>query len=242
MQYALVTGGSRGIGKAVCIKLAEMGFNIIINYASNEEEAKKTQEAVKAKGVDGIIMKFDVGNIDEVDNTLGKWMDDNKDKTIHVLVNNAGIKKDNLLVFLSPEDWHSVMNIAVTGFYNVTRLVCKQMLSKRKGKIINMVSLSGLKGLPGQTNYSASKGAVIAATKSLAQEVGKRGITVNAVAPGFIKTDMTQDINEDQFKSMIPLNRFGEVDEVANVVGFLASDAASYVTGQIISVNGGLYS
>lgn len=241
MNYALVTGGSRGIGKAVCIKLADMGHNVIINYTSNEEEAKKTQEAVKAKGVDAIIMKFDVGNIEEVDNTLGKWMEDNKDKSISVLVNNAGIRRDNLLVFINPEDWHKVMNIAVDGFYNVTRLVCKQMLSKRKGRIVNMVSLSGLKGMAGQTNYSASKGAVISATKALAQEVGKRGITVNAVAPGFIKTDMTTDIPEDQFKAMIPLNRFGEAEEVAGVVGFLVSDAASYVTGQVISVNGGLY-
>jgi len=242
MKFALVTGGSRGIGKAVCIKLAGMGYNILINYTSNEEEAKKTLEAVRANGVEGILLKFDVGNITDVDNVLGKWMDDNKDHTIEVLVNNAGIKRDNLLVFISPEDWHKVMNIAVDGFYNVTRLVCKQMLSKRKGRIINMVSLSGLKGMPGQTNYSASKGAVIAATKSLAQEVGKRGITVNAVAPGFIKTDMTLEIPEDQFKAMIPLNRFGEAEEVANVVGFLASEASSYVTGQVISVNGGLYS
>lgn len=242
MAYALVTGGSRGIGKAVCIKLADMGYDVIINYTSNEEEARKTQEAVKAKGVDAIIMKFDVGNTEEVDGSLGKWIDSNPDKIIEVLVNNAGIRRDNLLVFISPEDWHKVMNIAVDGFYNVTRLVCKQMLSKRKGRIVNMVSLSGIKGMPGQTNYSASKGAVIAATKALAQEVGKRGITVNAVAPGFIKTDMTQDINEDQYKSMIPLNRFGEANEVAGVVGFLVSDAASYVTGQVISVNGGLYS
>lgn len=241
MAYALVTGGSRGIGKAVCIKLADMGYDVIINYTSNEEEAKNTQETVKEKGVDAIIMKFDVGNTEEVDNTLGKWIESNPDKVIEVLVNNAGIRRDNLLVFINPEDWHKVMNIAVDGFYNVTRLVCKQMLSKRKGRIVNMVSLSGIKGMPGQTNYSASKGAVIAATKSLAQEVGKRGITVNAVAPGFIKTDMTQDINEDQYKSMIPLNRFGEAKEVAGVVGFLVSDAASYVTGQVISVNGGLY-
>ena len=242
MKFALVTGGSRGIGKAVCIKLAGMGYNILINYTSNQEEANKTLEAVKANGVEGMLMKFDVGNITEVDDVLGKWIDENKEHTIEVLVNNAGIKRDNLLVFISPEDWHKVMNIAVDGFYNVTRLVCKQMLSKRKGRIINMVSLSGLKGMPGQTNYSASKGAVIAATKSLAQEVGKRGITVNAVAPGFIKTDMTQEIPEDQFKAMIPLNRFGEAEEVANVVGFLASEASSYVTGQVISVNGGLYS
>lgn len=242
MAYALVTGGSRGIGRAVCMKLADMGYHLIINYTSNEQEAKKTQDAIKAKGVDAQILKFDVGNTEEVDNSLGKWMESNPDKIIEVLVNNAGIRRDNLLVFISPEDWHKVMNIAVDGFYNVTRLVCKQMLSKRKGKIINVVSLSGLKGMPGQTNYSASKGAVIAATKSLAQEVGKRGITVNAVAPGFIKTDMTEGINEEQYKTLIPLNRFGEASEVAGVVGFLASDAASYVTGQVISVNGGLYS
>lgn len=242
MAYALVTGGSRGIGKSVCLKLAGMGYDILINYTSNEEEAKKTLEAVKAIGANGILLKFDVGSLEEVDNTLGKWMEANPDKLIEVLVNNAGIRRDNLLVFISPEDWHKVMNIAVDGFYNVTRLVCKQMLTKRKGRIVNMVSLSGLKGLPGQTNYSASKGAVIAATKALAQEVGKRGITVNAVAPGFIKTDMTQDISEEQYKTMIPLNRFGEAEEVAAVVGFLASDAASYVTGQVISVNGGLYS
>ena len=149
------------------------------------------------------------------------------------------------MLFRSPifsEDWHSVMDIAVNGFYFVSRLVVKDMLFKRKGRVVNVVSLSGLKGLPGQTNYSASKGAVIAATKALAQEVGKRGITVNAVAPGFIKTDMTANLPEDQLKAMIPMNRFGEAEEVANVVGFLASDAASYVTAQVISVNGGLYS
>jgi 3-oxoacyl-[acyl-carrier protein] reductase len=242
MSYALVTGGSRGIGRACCIKLAEMGYNILINYTSNEEEAKKTLEAVKAKGVEGVLMKFDVSNMEAVDKAVGGWITEQKDKPITVLVNNAGINKDNLMVLMNPEDWHRVMDIAVNGFYFVSRLVVKDMLHKRKGRVVNVVSLSGLKGLPGQTNYSASKGAVIAATKALAQEVGKRGITVNAVAPGFIKTDMTAGLPEDQLKAMIPMNRFGEAEEVANVVGFLASDAASYVTAQVISVNGGLYS
>ncbi len=242
MQYALVTGGSRGIGKAICLKLADMGYNILINYTSNDEEAKKTQEAVKAKNVDAVLIKCDVSNMQAVDSSIGKWMEENKDKTISVLVNNAGIKKDNIMVLMPPEDWHKVMDIAVDGFFFVSRLVVKDMVVKRKGRVVNVVSLSGLKGLPGQTNYSASKGAVIAATKALAQEVGKRGITVNAVAPGFIKTEMTQDLPEDQIKGMIPMNRFGEAEEVASVVGFLVSKDASYVTGQVISVNGGLYS
>lgn len=241
-NYALVTGGSRGIGRACCIKLAEMGYNVLINYTSNDEEAKKTAEAVKAKGVEAVLLKCDVSKMEAVDATIGKWMEDNKDKSISVLVNNAGINKDNIMVLMSPEDWHKVMDVAVNGFFYVSRLVVKDMLVKRKGRVVNVVSLSGLKGLPGQTNYSASKGAVIAATKALAQEVGKRGITVNAVAPGFIKTDMTAALPEAQLKAMIPMNRFGEAEEVASVVGFLASEGASYLTGQVISVNGGLYS
>lgn len=242
MEYALVTGGSRGIGKAICLRLADMGYNIIINYTSNDEEALKTQELVKAKGVDAVLMKFDVSSTADTDAHVEKWINDNKDKSIAILVNNAGIRRDNIMVFINPEDWHRVLDITVDGFYNVTRHVVKSMLSKRKGRIVNIVSLSGLKGMPGQTNYSASKGAVIAATKALAQEVGKRGITVNAVAPGFIKTDMTQDISEADYKAMVPMNRFGEPEEVAGVVAFLVGKDSSYVTGQVISVNGGLYS
>lgn len=242
MEYALVTGGSRGIGKAICLRLADMGYNIIINYTSNDDEAIKTQELIKAKGVDAVLMKFDVSVTAEADAHVEQWINDNKDKSIAVLVNNAGIRRDNIMVFISPEDWHRVLDITVDGFYNVTRHVVKSMLSKRKGRIVNIVSLSGLKGMPGQTNYSASKGAIIAATKALAQEVGKRGITVNAVAPGFIKTDMTQDINEADYKGMVPMNRFGEPEEVAGVVAFLVGKDSSYVTGQVISVNGGLYS
>lgn len=243
IKYALVTGGSRGIGKAICLELAEMGYNILINYQSNEEEANKTLELVKAKGVDGEIMKFDVSKEDQVEAALGKWMEDNKEtKVLEVLVNNAGIRKDNLLMWMSNQEWDSVLDIAVDGFFYVTRLVVKDMLLKKYGRVISVVSLSGLKGLPGQTNYSASKAAVIGATKALAQEVGRRGITVNAVAPGFIKTDMTTDLNEKDFKSLIPMSRFGNPEEVADVVGWLASKKSSYVSGQVISVNGGLYS
>ena len=242
MEYALVTGGSRGIGKAICLRLADMGYHIIINYTTNDEEALKTQALIKEKGVDAQLMKFDVSVTADADSHIETWIKEHTEDTISVLVNNAGIRKDNLLVFISPDDWHRVLDITVDGFYNVTRHIVKSMLSKRKGRIVNIVSLSGLKGMPGQTNYSASKGAIIAATKALAQEVGKRGITVNAVAPGFIKTDMTQDINEADYKAMVPMNRFGEPEEVAGVVAFLVGKDSSYVTGQVISVNGGLYS
>lgn len=243
IKYALVTGGSRGIGKAICLELADMGYNILINYQSNIEEANKTLELIKSKGVDCELMKFDVSKHTEVDDVLGKWMESNKEaKVIEVLVNNAGIRKDNLLMWMSNNEWDSVLDIAVDGWYNVTKLVVKDMLVKKYGRIISVVSLSGLKGLPGQTNYSASKAAVIGATKALAQEVGRRGITVNAVAPGFIKTDMTQDLNEKDFKSLIPMSRFGNPEEVADVVGWLASKKSTYVSGQVISVNGGLYS
>lgn len=242
MEYALVTGGSRGIGKAICLRLADMGYNIILNYTSNDEEANKTKDLLTAKGVDVVLMKFDVSSTEESDKFIETWINNNKDKTISVLVNNAGIRRDNIMVFIQPEDWKRVIDITVDGFYNVTRHIVKNMLTKRKGRVINIVSLSGLKGLPGQTSYSAAKGAVIAATKALAQEVGKRGITVNAVAPGFIKTDMTEDIKEEDYKFMIPMNRFGEAEEVAGVVAFLVGKDSSYVTGQVISVNGGLYS
>ena len=241
-KFALVTGGSRGIGRAVCVTLAEMGYHILINYQSNEEEALKTLSLVKEKGTGGELMKFNVAKQEEVNAVLGTWLETNKDKDIEVLVNNAGIRKDNLLMWMSDTEWHSVMDIAVDGFFYVTRLVIKNMLVKKYGRVINIVSLSGLKGLPGQTNYSASKAAVIGVIKALAQEVGRRGITVNAVALGFIKTDMTQDLNEKDFKSLIPMNRFGETQEVADVVGWLASSKSTYVTGQVISVNGGLYS
>ena len=242
MKFALVTGGSRGIGRAVCVKLAEQGYHILVNYKTNEAEANNTLSLVKEKGTGGEIIKFDVAVKEDVISTLGGWMETNPDKTIEVLVNNAGIRDDGLMMWMKDEQWSNVIDTNMNGFFYVTRLVVNSMLMKKYGRIINMVSLSGLKGLAGQTNYSAAKAGVIGATKALAQEIGRKGITVNAVAPGFIKTDMTEGLNENELKAMIPLKRFGTPEEVAHTVGFLASPGAAYITGEVISVNGGLYS
>lgn len=242
MKFALVTGGSRGIGRAVCIKMAEMGYNVLINYKSNEEEANNTLGLVREKGVDGEIIQFDVSDKEAIKSKLGEWMEANENKVIEVLVNNAGIREDTLMMWMKDEQWENVMKTNLDGFFYVTRLVVNSMLQKKYGRIINIVSLSGLKGLPGQTNYSAAKAGVIGATKALAQEIGRKGITVNAVAPGFIKTDMTEGLNESELKNIIPLKRFGLPEEVAHTVGFLATAGAAYITGEVISVNGGLYS
>ncbi|HEX2682584.1 MAG TPA: 3-oxoacyl-ACP reductase FabG [Ferruginibacter sp.] len=242
MKYALVTGGSRGIGRAVCIKLAGMGYHVLINYKSNETEANNTLAGVKEQGVDGEIIQFDVADKEAIKAKLGGWMEANEDKVIEVLVNNAGIREDALMMWMKDEQWDSVMKTNLDGFFYVTRLVVNSMLMKKYGRIINIVSLSGLKGLPGQTNYSAAKAGIIGATKALAQEIGRKGITVNAVAPGFIKTDMTGDLNEAELKNLIPMKRFGTAEEVAHTVGFLASEGAAYITGEVISINGGLYS
>ncbi len=242
MKFALVTGGSRGIGRAVCIKMAEMGYNVLINYKSNEEEANKTLALIREKGVDGETIQFDVADKEQIKSKLGDWMEANGDKVIEVLVNNAGIREDGLMMWMKDEQWDAVLKTSLDGFFYVTRLVVNSMLMKKYGRIINIVSLSGLKGMPGQTNYSAAKAGVIGATKALAQEIGRKGITVNAVAPGFIKTDMTEGLNEAELKNMVPLKRFGTPEEVAHTVAFLASEGAAYITGEVISVNGGLYS
>lgn len=242
MKYALVTGGSRGIGRSIAIKLAEQGYNILINYKSNEAEALNTQKLVQEKNVTGELLKFDVSNKEDVAIALGGWMEKNADKQIEILVNNAGIRQDTLLMWMTDEQWDGVLGSSLDGFFYVTRLVVNSMLKKRYGRIVNVVSLSGIKGMPGQVNYSAAKAGVIGATKALAQEVARRNITVNAVAPGFIRTDMTQDLNEQELKALIPMQRFGEPEEVAEAIVFLASPKASYITGTVLSINGGLYS
>ena len=242
MNYALVTGGSRGIGRAVCVRLASQGFAILINYVSNEQKARETAELVAQAGGQAELLKFDVANAEETAAVLGGWMQAHPDDFIEVLVNNAGIRRDGLLIWTEPEDWHKVVNTTLDGFYNVTRPLLQPMLLKKRGRIINVASLSGLKGMQGQTNYSAAKGGLIAATKALAQEVGRKKVTVNAIAPGFVKTDMVEGLDEATLKKDIPLQRFGEPEEVAALIGFLASPDAAYITGECISINGGLYS
>ena len=241
MKIALVTGGSRGIGRAICVKLAESGYFVLINYQSNKEAALETLAAVKEKGSDGELLMFDVADETQVQAVLGTWLDNHKENPVEILVNNAGIKNDTLLMWMSTKQWKDVLNTSMDGFFLVTKLVVQGMLVKKYGRIVNVVSLSGLKGMPGQANYSAAKAGVIGATKALAQEVGRRNITVNAVAPGFIKTDMTKDIDEKSFKQLIPVARFGNPEEVAEAVCFLASEKASYITGVVLNVNGGLY-
>ncbi len=243
MKCAIVTGGSRGIGKAICIKLAEeSNYHILINYNSNETAALETLNEIKKLGKTGEILKFNVADSEETQNILESWQNKNPEALVEVIVNNAGITKDGLFMWMKHEDWNSVIDTSLNGFFNVTNFFIQKLLRNKYGRIINMVSVSGLKGTAGQTNYSAAKGAVIGATKALAQEVAKRNITVNAVAPGFIKTDMTAEFDENELKAMIPANRFGEAEEVADLVAFLASKKSSYITGEIININGGIYS
>lgn len=241
MKYAFVTGGSRGIGKAICLRLAADGYNILLNYVANDAAAEATAAEIKNLNVEVALLKFDVTDREKSREAISQWFANNSGSTIAVLVNNSGIRKDNLMLWMKDDEWDSVVDTSLGGFYNVTKPVLEEMIKIKGGRIINIVSLSGLKGLPGQTNYSAAKAAVIGATKALSQELGRRKITVNAVAPGFIVTEMTADIDEKQYKAHIPLQRFGQPEEVAALVSFLASDGAAYITGEIISVSGGLF-
>jgi len=243
MKCALITGGSRGIGKAICAQLAkDSDYHILINYNSNKEAAKDTLKLVKEAGNTGEIIPFNVSDAEQVKSQLDSWQDKNPDALIEVIINNAGITKDGLFMWMPQEDWQNVINTSLNGFFNVTNHLIQKLLRNRYGRIINIASVSGVKGTPGQTNYSAAKGAIVAATKALSQEVAKRNITVNAVAPGFIKSDMTADLDEKELKKLIPANRFGEAQEVADLVSFLVSKKSSYITGEVVNINGGIYS
>ncbi len=243
MKCALVTGGSRGIGRAICLKLAQdLGYHVLINFQQNESAALETLTAIESFGGSGSLLKFDVADKIAVENALSQWETNHPDAKLEVIVNNAGIAKDGLFMWMPAEDWSTVINTTVNGFYHVTQFFIQKLLRQRYGRIINMISVSGVKGTAGQTNYSAAKAALLGATKALAQEVAKRNITVNAVAPGFIHSDMTANMDEKELKKLIPANRFGEPEEVADLVSFLASPKAGYITGEVININGGIYS
>lgn len=242
MKYALVTGASRGIGKAVALRLAQRGFCTIINYLNNHEAAEQVKREIEQEGGYAELLPFDASQPQQIEAAIDQWESAHPDEWISILVNNAGIRRDNVMFMMSNDDWHDVLDTNLNGFFYITRRLLKHMMPRRHGgRIINMASLSGIKGMAGQVNYSAAKAALIGATKALAQEVAPRNITVNAVAPGFITTDMTKELPEDELKKMIPAGRFGKAEEVAALVDFLASDEAAYITGEVININGGLY-
>ncbi len=242
MKYALVTGGSRGLGRAVCLEIAKMGIPVIINYQSNAAAAEEVKAQIEQDGGTVELLPFNVGSNEEVTAAMDKWEQDHPDDYIAYLINNAGIRHDGMMFMMPDEDWHDVLNVSLNGFFYVTRrLLSKMLMRKHGGRIVNMASLSGIKGLAGQVNYSAAKAALIGATKALALESAARGVTVNAVAPGFIETDMTKELPVEELSATIPMKRFGKPEEVAALVCFLLSDSAAYITGECISINGGLY-
>ena len=240
MNYALITGASRGIGRAIALRLAQDGYSVIINYNTNMAAAEAVKSAIEAQGGHAELLPFDVADGKAVETALSRWETEHEGEYISVLVNNAGIRRDGLMVFMSEEDWHDVLQTSVEGFYYVTRRLLSGMVRARKGRVVNITSISGVSGLPGQVNYSAAKAALIGATKALSKEVAARKVTVNAVAPGFIATDMTADLDEAELKKTIPAGRFGQPEEVAALVSFLCSDEAAYITGQTINIAGGL--
>jgi 3-oxoacyl-[acyl-carrier protein] reductase len=238
-KIAIVTGASRGIGRAISLELARNGYHIVINYRSDEKGALETQAMIRQEGGDGDIMQFDVSNHKETqhafDNILKRF------KTIDALINNAGIAADGLFVMMPQKDWHAVIDVSLSGFYNMTKPALEKMVVQKHGAIVSIASVAGLMGNRGQANYSAAKAGLIGASRAVASEVARLGIRVNVVAPGLIETEMIKDAPIANIKSLIPMARIGKPDEVAKVVRFLCSEDASYITGQVISVNGGMF-
>jgi len=236
-KAAIITGGSRGIGRAISIALGAIGYHVIINYKSNKSAAEETLDHVRKAGGSGDIIAFDISDADDTKKAMTEIT---QTSNIEVLVNNAGITADGLFIMMPEKDWHSVVDTALNGFYNVTKPVLKQMMRKKKGSVVSIASVAGLIGNRGQANYAAAKAGIIAASKSISSEVARLGIRINVVAPGLIETEMIKDAPVDMIKKMIPMARIGKPEEVAAVVKFLCSEDASYITGQVISVNGGM--
>jgi 3-oxoacyl-[acyl-carrier protein] reductase len=238
-RVAIITGASRGIGRATALALAAEGANVVVNYASSSTAAEEVVKTISDAGGNAIALQADVSKLDQVDTLINKTLE--KFGRVDVLVNNAGITRDTLLLRMKPEDWQAVIDLNLTGVFLCTRAVSKVMLKQKSGRIINITSVAGQMGNPGQANYSAAKAGVIGFTKAVAKELASRSITVNAVAPGFIATDMTSDLKSDEILKYIPLARYGEPQEVAGMIRFLAADpAAAYITGQVFNVDGGM--
>ncbi len=237
-KVALITGASKGIGKAIALGLAKDGYSIWLNYRSDDTAAKKAKEEIENIGQECLLLPFDVTDAKQVEQSLSPLLEET---VPYILVNNAGFSKDNIFGLMAKEEWTQVLDVHLNAFYYVTRFLVPHMQRARKGRIINIASTSGQTGVPGQVNYCAAKAGLIGATKALAMELARRNVLVNAVAPGFIETAMTEHLTKEEYLKNIPMARVGKSEEVAGCVRFLASDMASYVTGQVIAVNGGLY-